>query len=121
MRKEYPTTFIQGEDTMSNICPCTMGNSIAGALFNMKNAKKLQEKHPEQIASATVLSRKVDTCYSLTKSDSSWAYLVSFRLESGEEIQLTVTETDYKKLKEDTSLTITWQGETLVSFIIELK
>ena len=105
---------------MSNICPCTMGNSIAGALFNMKNAKKLKEEHPEQTASATVVSRKVDTCYSLTKSDSSWAYLVTFQLESGEEIQLNVSETEFKKLKEGTSLSITWQGNKLVSFIIDL-
>ena len=105
---------------MSNICPCTLGNSIAGALFNMKNAKKLKEEHPEQTATATVLSRKVDTCYALTKSDSSWAYLVAFRLESDEELQLKVTEADFKKLKEGTSLSITWQGENLTSFIIEL-
>ena len=105
---------------MSNICPCTLGNSIAGALFNMKNAKKLKEKHPEQTASATVLSRKVDTCYSLTKSDSSWAYLVTFRLETEEELQLNVTEADFKKLKEGTTLSITWQGDALTSFIIEL-
>ena len=105
---------------MSNICPCTLGNSVAGALFNLRNAKKLKEEHPEQTASATVLSRKVDTNYSLTKSDSSWAYLVTFRLDNGEEIQLHVTETDFKKLKEGTSLSVTWQGENLTSFIIEL-
>ena len=112
---------------MSGICPCTMGNSIAGALFNMKNAKKLKEEHPEQTASATVLSRKVDTCYALTKADSSWAYLVVFRLESwvylatfhlenGEEVLLHVTEEDFRKLKEGASLSITWQGEALTSF-----
>lgn len=105
---------------MSGICPCTMGNSIAGALFNMKNAKKLKEEHPEETACAVVLSRKVDTCYSLTKSDSSWAYLVTFQLESQEEVQLHVSETDFKKLKEGTSLSITWQGDKLVSFLIEL-
>ena len=105
---------------MSNICPCTLGNSIAGALFNMKNAKKLNEKHPEQTAAATVLSRKVDTSYALTKADSSWTYLVMFRLENGEELQLQVAEADFKKLKEGTSLSITWQGENLTSFIIEL-
>ena len=105
---------------MSNICPCTMGNSIAGALFNMKNAKKLKEEHPEQTADAVVVSRKVDTCYSLTKSDSSWAYLVTFRLEDDEELQLNVAEADFKKLKEGTSLSITWQGENLSSFIIAL-
>ena len=110
----------KGEDFMSNICPCTLGNSVAGALFNLRNAKKLSQEHPEQTASAIVLSRKVETCYSLTKSDSSWVYLVTFQLENEEEIQLNVTETDFKKLKEGTSLSITWKGENLTSFIIEL-
>ena len=105
---------------MANICPCTMGNSVAGALFNLRNAKKLNEDHPQQTASATVLSRKVDTCYSLTKSDSSWAYLVTFRLENGEEVELKTTEADYGKLKEGKSMTITWKGVELVSFVITL-
>ena len=104
---------------MSNICPCTLGNSIAGALFNLKNARKLKEEYPEQTASATVLSRKVDTCYSLTRSDSSWAYLVTFRLQDGEALALTTSEEDFKKLKEGTPLSITWQGENLTSFLIE--
>ena len=72
---------------MSGICPCTMGNSISGALFNLRNAKKLAEETPEQTATARVLSRRVDTCYNLEKSDSSWAYLVKFRLENGEETE----------------------------------
>lgn len=105
---------------MANMCPCTLGNSVAGALFNLRNAKKLNEEHPEQTAAATVLSRKVDTCYNLLKSDSSWSYLITFRLESGEEIELKATETEYGKLKEGSSLSITWQGDTLTSFIIEL-
>ena len=100
---------------MANICPCTLGNSVSQALNNLRSAKKLKEIPPEQTANATVLSRKVDTCYSLTKSDSSWAYLVRFRLESGEELELKVTEADYKKLKEGTSLSITWRGDTLTS------
>jgi len=105
---------------MANICPCTFGNSVSQALNNLRNAKKLKEQLPEQTARATVLSRKVDTCYSLEKSDSSWAYLVKFRLESGEETELKVAEADYNKLKEGISLSITWQGDTLVSFVVEL-
>ena len=101
---------------MANICPCTFGNSISHALNNLRNAKKLNEKGPKQTSAATVLSRKVDTCYSLEKSDSSWAYLVKFRLEHGEEVELKTAEEDYQKLKEGTSLSITWQGETLISF-----
>lgn len=105
---------------MANICPCTLGNSVSHALNNLRKAKKLNEELPEQTAAATVLSRRVDTCYSLEKSDSSWAYLTKFRLENGEETELKVKEEDYPKLKEGTSLSITWQGENLLSFVIEL-
>lgn len=101
---------------MANICPCTFGNSISHALNNLRNAKKIREKGPEQTASATVLSRKVDTCYSLEKSDSSWAYLVAFRLEDGQEIQLKTSEADYGKLREGLTVTITWQDDQVLSF-----
>ena len=101
---------------MANICPCTFGNSVSHALNNLRNARKLKEELPEQTSPATVLSRRVDTCYSLEKSDSSWAYLVKFRLENGDETELNVKEEDYPKLKEGTSLSITWQGDTLTSF-----
>lgn len=102
---------------MANICPCTFGNSISHALNNMRKAKKLNGELPEQTARATVLSRRVDTSYSLEKTDSSWAYLVKFRLETGEETELKATEADYQKLKEGTSLSVTWQGDTLMSFL----
>lgn len=105
---------------MANICPCTFGNSISHALNNLRNAKKLNEKGPEQSAVATVLSRKVDTCYNLEKSDSSWAYLVTFRLEDQSEISLRTSEADYSKLKEGKSVTITWQDDQLLSFVMEL-
>ena len=105
---------------MANICPCTFGNSISHALNNMRKAKKLNVEAEEQTSRATVLSRKVDTCYSLAKSDSSWAYFVTFRLENGEELQLKTTEEEYGKLKEGKAMTICWQGEVLTSFIIEL-
>ena len=106
---------------MANICPCTFGNSVSQALNNLRKAKKYNEELPEQTSLATVLSRKVDTCYSLEKSDSSWAYLVKFQLENGETLELKAKETDYPKLKEGNSLSITWQGDTLVSHIIELR
>lgn len=101
---------------MANICPCTFGNNISHALNNMRKAKKLNEELPEQTARATVLARRVDTSYSLEKTDSSWAYLVRFRLETGEETELKTSEADYQKLKEGTSLSVTWQGDTLISF-----
>lgn len=101
---------------MSGICPCTMGNSVAGALFQLKKAKASSAQEPEQTSSATVLTRKVETVYSLTRSSSSWAYLVSFRLENGEEVLLRTDEVTYKACKEDRSGTLTWQGSSLVSF-----
>lgn len=105
---------------MANVCPCTFGNSVSHALNNLRKAKKLNQELPEQTSRASVLSRKVDTCYSLAKSDSSWAYFVTFKLENGEEVQLKTTEEEYGKLKEGKTITITWQGDTLTSFIIEL-
>ena len=101
---------------MANICPCTFGNSISHALNNLRKANTLKEKGPEHTGSATVLSRKVDTCYSLEKSNSSWAFLVSFKLEDGQEIQLKTMETDYGKLKEGLTATITWQDDQLLAF-----
>ena len=104
---------------MSNICPCTFGNSISHALNNLRSAKKLQEELPEETSRAVVLSRRVDTCYSLEKRDSSWAYLVTFQLENGEKAELNVAEADYPKLKEGTSLSITRKGYVLLSFAAE--
>lgn len=101
---------------MSGICPCTMGNSIAGALFNLRKAKNPDNQEPEQTASATVLSRRVETVYSLTRSSSSWAYLVKFRLENGEEAELSTDESTYKLCTEEKSGSLTWQGNLLVSF-----
>ena len=101
---------------MANICPCTFGNSFSHALNNLRKAKKLREELPEETSRAEVLSRRVDTCYSLEKTDSSWGYFATFRLENGEETELKVKEEDYPKLKEGTSLSITWQGDTLISF-----
>lgn len=100
---------------MANLCPCTMGNSVAGALFNLRNAKKLNQEEPEQTGTGTVLSRRVDTVYSLTRSDSSWAYLVKFQLEE-EETELKTTEEDYRKFCEGSRFRITWKGDTLVAF-----
>lgn len=105
---------------MANICPCTFGNSVSHALNNLRKAKKLNEDLPEQSSRATVLSRTVETSYSLEKSDSSWGYFVTFRLENGEEVKLRTTEADYAKLAEGKTMTITWKGDTLASFVIEL-
>lgn len=104
---------------MSKLCPCTMGNSVAGALFNLRNARKLNKEEPDQTGVGTVISRRVDTVYSLTRSDSSWAYFVKFRPENGEEVELKVTQAQYKELKEGLSVKLCWQGDTVTAFEAE--
>jgi len=102
---------------MSGICPCTMGNSISKALFGMRDVKKLNSDEPEQTGSATVVSRSVERTNQITNfQESPWLYRVTFRLENGEELVLNVQEETYGKLKEETTWSITWQGEALVSF-----
>lgn len=102
---------------MANICPCTVGNSVSQALFNLKGAKKLNCDAPTQTASASVLSRKVERTNEITMfQESPWLYLVKFRLESGEQIELKTSEELYGAMKEGTNGDLTWQDETLVSF-----
>ena len=105
---------------MASICPCTFGNSVSQALNNFRKAKKLNQDLPEETAVATVVSRRVDTCYSLEKSDSSWGYFITFRLKNGAEAELKASEADYGKLKEGKTVTITRKGDDLVSFVTEL-
>ena len=104
---------------MSGICPCTLGNSVSGALFNLRNAKKLCQELPEQTGMATVLSRRVDTVYSLTRSSSSWVYLIKFRLENGEEPELKTAEDSYAGFREGICGKLAWQGDTVLSFEAE--
>lgn len=100
---------------MANICPCTMGNSISKALFNLRDAKKLNNCEPEQTSSAAVLSRRVQHHNSIYH-EAPWQYLVTFRLENGEEKELITTEEAYTSLTEGTAGQLTWQEENLISF-----
>lgn len=98
---------------MANICPCTLGNSVSKALFNLRDAKK--HNTPEQTSPATVLSRTVRHNNSIYHEEP-WQYVVVFRPESGEDVELVTSEALYKTLKEGTAGTLTWQDEKLISF-----
>ena len=100
---------------MSNICPCTFGNAVSTALNNLRNAKKMSAGSPEQTAPATVLSREVRHINTHFHEDP-YQYIVCFRLESGDALELRTTEEIYGKLKEAMTVTLTWQDETLISF-----
>lgn len=100
---------------MANICPCTIGNSVSKALFNLRDAKKLNNCEPEQTAPAAVLSRTVRHNNSIYHEDP-WQYVVTFRLEDGTEKELVTSEETYRTLIENTEGTLTWQENKLISF-----
>ena len=106
---------------MANFCPCTFGNSVSQALNHLRKARKLQEVTVEETFRATVVSRRVDTCYSLEKTDSSWGYFITFRMEDETETELRTTEEDFQNLKEGTSLSLTRQADHLVCYTIEME
>ena len=100
---------------MANICPCTFGNSVSKALFNLRDAKKLNNCEPEQTASAIVTARSVRHNNSIYHEDP-WQYVITFRLDNGEEKELIGTEDIYSALSEGSKGTLTWQEEKLISF-----
>lgn len=107
---------------MSGICPCTMGNSISKALFGLRDVKKLNCDEEAQTAAATVLSRQVQRTNQITSfQESPWLYLVTFRLESGEELELKTTEETYGLLKEGTAGSLSWQEDRLTVFTKEVE
>jgi hypothetical protein len=100
---------------MANICPCTFGNSISKALFNLRDARKTGNCEPEQTSPATVQARTVRHNNSIYH-EAPWQYVVRFRLENGEEKELITTEEIYSALKEHTEGILTWQEDRLISF-----
>lgn len=100
---------------MANICPCTFGNSISKALFNLRDAKKLNNCKPEQSSLGTVVCRTVRHKNSIYH-EAPWQYVVTFRLENGEEKELMTSEKTFSTLKEGISGSLTWQEEALILF-----
>lgn len=103
---------------MANICPCTLGNSVSKALFNLRDARKLNNCEPEQTSPATVISRTVHHNNSVYH-EAPWQYVVTFRLDNGEEKNLLTSEEMYGTMKEGLSGKLTWQEENLISFETE--
>lgn len=100
---------------MANICPCTFGNAVSSALNNLRNAKKLNARVPEQTSPATVLSREVrhiNTHF----HENPYQYILRVRPENGEELELKTNEETYRQLPEGTTATLTWQDDSLLSY-----
>lgn len=100
---------------MSKLCPCTMGNSISQALFGLRDAKKQNCDTPVQTARALVLSRRVRHNNSIYH-EIPWLYLVTFRLENGEPLELQTSEATYSAMKEGSTWQITWQDACLTAY-----
>ena len=63
-------------------------------------------KYKEETRFATVLSRRVE---------STW--VVTFRTECGEELELNVSEDQYRDLREGLTVQLTRKGNNLLSFV----
>ena len=63
-------------------------------------------KYKEETLFATVLSRRVEC-----------TWVVTFRTECGEELELNVSEDQYRDLREGLSVQLTRKGNNLLSFV----
>lgn len=71
--------------------------------------KWIDKKFPsEQTAAATVVSRRTEC-----------SYVVTFRLNCSSELELNVSEAQYRDLKEGTACSLTYKGNTLLRFEIK--
>ena len=64
------------------------------------------KKHKEETRFATVLSRRVEC-----------TWVVTFRTECGEELELNVSEDQYRDLREGLTVQLTRKGNNLLSFV----
>ena len=64
------------------------------------------KKFKEETRFATVLSRRVEC-----------TWVVTFRTECGEELELNVSEDQYRDLREGLTVQLTRKGNTLLSFV----
>ena len=63
-------------------------------------------KYKEETRFATVLSRRVEC-----------TWVVTFRTECGEELELNVSEDQYRDLREGLTVQLTRKGNNLLSFV----
>lgn len=67
--------------------------------------QRIFDKRQEETLSATVSSRRVEC-----------AWVVTFRTDCGGELELSVSEQQYRDLKEGTHVQLTRKGNVLLSF-----
>ncbi len=77
--------------------------------------KKLHRGGKERTSTATVKSHRMEMARFPTP-ESTWNWLVTFTLEDGKEVELYTLEVQYKALTDGQTGTLTWEGETFLSF-----
>lgn len=85
------------------------------SIFLTNLVKKLGLGGKKRTCEATVLSRRIASARFPTQGNT-WDRWVKFKLVDGAEVELIVTEDQFKALPEGESGTLTWEGETIVSF-----
>lgn len=77
--------------------------------------KKLSRGGKEKTSPATVKSHRMEMARFPTP-ESTWNWLVTFALPDGKDVELHTLEVQYKELTDGQSGTLTWEGETFLSF-----
>lgn len=79
----------------------------------------IRTNKPVLTGPASIVSRRVEVGKVASFSyggGASWNYFVTFRLNGGDEIELSVGEQEYRELKEGLSGQLCWQGTDFRSF-----
>lgn len=85
------------------------------SIFLTNLFKKLSRGGKERTADATVISRRLASARFPTQG-STWDRWVKFSLADGSETELIADATKYDSLTEGQRGTLTWQGDTILSF-----
>ena len=88
------------------------------SIFLTNLFKKLFRDGKEQSIEATVLSRRLASARFPTQGNT-WDHWVKFSLADGREIEVIVPEEVFRDLPDAQKGTLTWEGETFLSFETE--
>ena len=88
------------------------------SIFLTNLFKKLFRGGKEQTSEATVLSRRLASARFPTQGNT-WDRWIKFSLADGREIEVIVPEEVFRDLPDDQKGTLTWEGETFLSFTTE--
>ena len=88
------------------------------SIFLTNLVKKLFRGGKQETCEATVLSRRLASARFPTQG-STWDRWIKFSLSDGREIEVIVPEEVFRNLPDGRNGTLTWEGETFLSFEAE--